>query len=39
MESALYPKKLQFWQKLTENYSFDLIRGLNKETLKSKDEL
>uniref|UniRef100_A0A915P573 Carboxylic ester hydrolase n=1 Tax=Meloidogyne floridensis TaxID=298350 RepID=A0A915P573_9BILA len=39
MESALYPEKLKFWQKLTENYSFDLIRGINKETLKSKDEL
>lgn len=38
-----YPSKLadalKFWQKMRTDYSFDLVLGIDKHTLRSRDEL
>ncbi|KAF7632864.1 COesterase domain-containing protein [Meloidogyne graminicola] len=39
VETALFPEKLKFWQELTEKYSFDIVKGIDKETLFTRDEL
>lgn len=39
VKKALWPEKLEFWQKLKKQFSFDIVRGVQKTTLRSKDEL
>uniref|UniRef100_A0A914D220 Uncharacterized protein n=1 Tax=Acrobeloides nanus TaxID=290746 RepID=A0A914D220_9BILA len=39
MENGLKLDQLNFWNQLSQEYSFDIVRGIDKETLLSKDEL
>ena len=39
MENGLKLDQLNFWNQLSQKYSFDIVRGIDKETLLSKDEL
>jgi hypothetical protein len=39
IKQALAPEKLQFWEQLNKEFSFDIVRGVHKVTLRSKDEL
>uniref|UniRef100_A0A915CS73 Carboxylesterase type B domain-containing protein n=1 Tax=Ditylenchus dipsaci TaxID=166011 RepID=A0A915CS73_9BILA len=36
---ALAPEKLKFWQNLSEDFDFDIVRGLDKKNLKSRNDL
>uniref|UniRef100_A0A914HGU6 Carboxylesterase type B domain-containing protein n=1 Tax=Globodera rostochiensis TaxID=31243 RepID=A0A914HGU6_GLORO len=36
---ALAPEKLDFWRKMGAEFPFDIIRGIHRDTLRSKDEL
>jgi carboxylesterase type B len=39
MKAPIFGDRLQFWALLTKHYEFDIIRGIHKESLHSKDEL
>uniref|UniRef100_A0A7E4ZZ30 COesterase domain-containing protein n=1 Tax=Panagrellus redivivus TaxID=6233 RepID=A0A7E4ZZ30_PANRE len=39
VKKPLMMDRYQFWTLLTKHYEFDLIKGLHKETLRSRDEL
>uniref|UniRef100_A0A183BQ49 COesterase domain-containing protein n=1 Tax=Globodera pallida TaxID=36090 RepID=A0A183BQ49_GLOPA len=39
MGRALAPEKLDFWRKMGAEFPFDIIRGIHRDTLRSKDEL
>jgi hypothetical protein len=39
LKSPLFGEELNFWNDLSNNYEFDLIRGIHKKTLRSRTEL
>ncbi|KAI6189483.1 Carboxylic ester hydrolase [Aphelenchoides bicaudatus] len=39
LKSPLFGDELNFWNELTKDYDFDLIRGIHKKTLRSRTEL
>ncbi|KAI6188918.1 Carboxylic ester hydrolase [Aphelenchoides besseyi] len=38
-KNALFPEELRFWDQMTKSYDFDLIRGIDRRTRRSRTEL
>ncbi|KAE9552805.1 hypothetical protein FO519_003992 [Halicephalobus sp. NKZ332] len=39
VQDSLLKENLEFWNQLTEEYDFNIVRGIHKESRKTKDEL